>query len=313
MSATSIALGIALRRLSATAENWELSRPDALSDIFESLKVGTEADTAVSVLAIAYLQSALQMTHNDLFMFEKWPLFVLAAWSLSLKHVYDAATWAIDTVCVWNEMNHCPFLIDVASLRAAEGSIVRHSHFSVASAMRNYRSALARVLVQEKSEMQKVGPYSKSGTVLIVDDDAFVRFAHREVILAAAPLFRVFAVSSLDAAMKKIEEGLLPDVALIDIMLLKATDPTCKQNINNAGDGLDLVKQIRDAENDRLTKAFYGECYDEDEGKSLIVAVSGLDFSESSIESLCNNRGLDAVMKKPLTVEGARGMCGLVW
>eukprot|EP00966_Prymnesium_polylepis_P291990 6743428-Prymnesium_polylepis.2 len=89
--------------------------------------------------------------------------------------------------------------------------------------------------------MEKVGPYAKSGVVLVVDDDSFVRFAHREVINASAPLFTVVTASSLAEAMKKIEEGLVPDVVLIDVMLLKQVDSTVKQSIHSDGDGLGLT------------------------------------------------------------------------
>ena len=94
-------LGIALRRLSSTAENWEHKRPDALCGMFEQLKIGTEADNAAAVLAVAYLQHALETTRGELFMFEQWPLFVLASWSLALKHVYEASPPGPSTQCAF--------------------------------------------------------------------------------------------------------------------------------------------------------------------------------------------------------------------
>ena len=100
MKSSSIACLIAVKRLSATAENWEKNRPNAIAEIFEDLTIGTKAHTAVNVLSLAYLQSALKSTANELFMFELWPLFLLASWSLALKHVYEATTWSIDSTDV---------------------------------------------------------------------------------------------------------------------------------------------------------------------------------------------------------------------
>ena len=313
MNSVSVASGIALRRMSATAENWEHSRPDALSCMFDDLRVGTEAGNAAAVLAVAYLQRALEVTHGELFMFEQWPLLVLASWSLALKHVYEASTWAIDSIGVWNEITNCPYTIQLASLRAAEGLILKHSSVRVATAMVNFRSGLARVLVQEMSEMSKVGECSESGVVLIVEDDAFQRASHEALVAVAAPLFHIVAVSSFTEGMEHVDDGLRPDVVLVDMLLQEATGSPVYGTAHGYLEGLRLVSRIRAVEKERLRNSFFGNSDGQDEGTALIVSVSSVDFNTKEVEQLCDTHGLDAVIKKPLTTAAARAMCGLSW
>ena len=217
---------------------------------------------------------------------------------------------------VWNEIDSCPRVIQfVAQLRAAESFILKHSHVRVTDVMPNFRSALARVLVQEGAEMRKVAECARDGVVLIVEDDEFARASHEAIVRVAAPLFRVVAVSSVAEGMERINGGLRPDVVLVDMMLAGPTSSPAHAAETQYGhlEGLDLVSRVRVVEQQRLRDSFFGKDDREDEGTALIVSVSNVRFDESDVQRLCDRHGLDAVIRKPLTADAARAVCGLSW
>jgi CheY-like chemotaxis protein len=307
-----------------------------LATTLESVQTAYASELQQMVGFVMFLQPLLSIEPS------LWDMWLLTAWNLAAKFVFDDGVFLADTLTVWNN----PAVSDILGEKSIHDALVAEEYAlrcnlgkieagCVRTRLHVFRSAILRVLLQEngalamlRAPVASAHPVQNPGTlrlrVLVVDADKIETQLIRAVLQESSESAIVDTITTAEEALLHARRTGY-DLIVVDLRMLSPNQiQGVELSANDMPVGLHqaaLAHAINAKTNLLLNDSMMGQsnAYDNSSGAPLVVAYSRQPVEEADIETLCtvtasrSKRAFDAVLSAPFSLNCAHAALGMCW
>jgi CheY-like chemotaxis protein len=337
-SAAALGAAVAVARLSPRlnelyAEHGGLA---GLAGTFETIQNDYASEVQQMVGFVMFLQPLLSSDPSVV------NLWLVTAWNMAAKFVFDDGVYLADTLTVWNS----PEVSDILGQRNMHEALVCEQYAfgfhltdieadRVRTRMHVFRSALLRVLLQEecalamlRAPVASTHPVQNPGPLrlraLVVDADKTETELVRGVLQDSTQFTTVDTVTTAEEALFHARHTGY-DLIFVDLRMLSPRQVAGEElSANDRPVGVHqaaLAHALHAEANLLVHDSMLGKscAYDCGSGMPLLLAYAREQVAEPDIETMCatspsrDKRAFDAVLSAPFTLTGAHAALGMCW